>query len=223
MNRPWEDGIEPELTYWKTWILSEGGRWSDDYMFRTDPNALLQDKISGYLDGFCGERLNILDVGAGPMTIIGKKWKRASVDITAVDALAEHYEKLPYPEGLPLVKTIKCDSERLSDLFSADTFDVAYARNTLDHGYDPLTAIKQMIFVTKPNGIIILDHFADEATKENWQGFHQWNFSVENSDVVIKGRTEIFHVLSELNYIVELVHISPDGAPVVFCVMQKSC
>jgi SAM-dependent methyltransferase len=217
----WSTGIHYEIEYWKAWLSTCGGEWPGDYRFRTDPNSRLQDTITDHLFDFSGDTLKIIDVGAGPMTILGKNWQRAKVEITAVDALADLYDSLPFPENMPLIKALKCDSERLTELFSQNSFDVAYARNTLDHGYDPALAIQQMLQITKPGGSIILDHFANEAIKEKWAGFHQWNFSIENGDVIISGRVSRVALSSLIDGRGRFSDISPDRSEAVFCVIKK--
>lgn len=154
MNKEqWSNGIKNEFDFWAKWLETKGREWPDDYLFRIDPDAELQAEIAGLLADISGIP-KILDVGAGPMTKLGKKMKGVAIDLTAVDALADIYGELNYPTGLPLVRTQKCDSEKLSEKFSANSFDLVNATNTLDHSYDPITAIKEMIKVT--NRAVIL-------------------------------------------------------------------
>jgi SAM-dependent methyltransferase len=72
---------------------------------------------------------------------------------------------------VPPVRTRRCDSERLLDMFEPDSFDVAYASNTLDHSYDPLRAIRQMIAVVRPGGIVLLQHFPNPKLRPVGWGF----------------------------------------------------
>jgi ubiquinone/menaquinone biosynthesis C-methylase UbiE len=163
----------------------------------------------------------ILDIGAGPMTVLGKKMNGMPLDITAVDALADKYSNLNFPNGLPLIKTQQCESERLTSMFQANTFYLTYAQNTLDHSYDPIVAIREMIAVTKPGGIIATAHAANEAIKENWEGFHQWNFHVDGRDFKVSNRTSTFSVSQAIEGLAKIVDLSPDHADYVGCVMRK--
>ncbi len=43
---------------------------------------------------------------------------------------------------MPPVCTWACDSEELTTRFERDYFDVVYARNTLDHSYEPIAAMR---------------------------------------------------------------------------------
>jgi SAM-dependent methyltransferase len=217
----WSRGIESELAFWKRWLETKGLSWPGDYAWRTNPNAELQRSITSHLGGFSGGPLRVLDVGAGPMTTVGKKFLGAPIELTAVDALADAYDQLDFPPGLPLVRTQKCDNELLSVTFDPDSFDVVFARNTLDHGYDPVLAIKEMIKVAKPGGLIVTEHLANEALAEKWQGFHQWNFHVVDADFKIADH-EKTHSLSEvIAGLASIIELSPNNAPVVKCTLRK--
>ncbi len=85
---------------------------------------------------------------------------------------------------MPPVRTRRCDTERLDELFAPDTFDLVHARNTLDHGYDPVRALEQMATVTVPGGVIVLHHHRDVAALEAYKGLHQWNLRIDGGSYV---------------------------------------
>lgn len=63
----WQKGVPSELAFWKNWVRSKGDRWPQDYEFRMDPQAPLQEHVALWLPR--GARTaRILDVGAGPAT-----------------------------------------------------------------------------------------------------------------------------------------------------------
>jgi hypothetical protein len=81
-------------------------------------------------------------------------------------------------------------AEEIAGTFGPDRFDLAYARNSVDHTCDPEKAVVGMIEVVKPGCYVLLEHAVDEAEKEDYEGFHQWNFSVSpTGDFVIRGRS----------------------------------
>jgi SAM-dependent methyltransferase len=181
----WEGGIGEELTFWDRWFATSGGQWPDDYRLRLDPATPLQETFVKRLDP-SRRQVAILDVGAGPLTIVGKRWPDHVVAITAVDALAHEYRALYERFRVrPPVPTTYCHSEKLSERFRHDTFDLAYARNTLDHSYDPLRAIREMVHVVKPGGIVLLEHFPNEAETERYSGLHQWNFDEAGGECIV--------------------------------------
>ncbi len=222
MNRDeWSAGTNSEIGFWKLWIETRGAQWPADYEYRVDPNAELQYEIAQHIEGLEGATPKVLDVGAGPMTIVGKRFRGVAINLTAVDALADQYDSLPFAPGLPLVRTLKCDSEALSETFGENVFDVVYARNTLDHGYDPVRAIREMLKVARPGGKVITAHLTNEAIAENWAGFHQWNFYVEDAKFMIANRTTT-HVLADaIASLGTIVSLSPPGDAMVNCVIEK--
>jgi SAM-dependent methyltransferase len=182
----WNRGIGEEIAFWRDLLDSAGSQWAKDYENRLDPKAPLADYVTRYIRAPKGATVRILDVGAGPLTSLGKCHPDYSIEITAVDALAEEYDSLLSAAGIiPLVRTLKCHSEHLTDMFQPASFAISHASNTLDHSYDPLRAIRQMAQVTEQGGVLILDHFRNEAEHEGYAGFHQWNFAPTEGDLLI--------------------------------------
>ncbi len=222
MNREeWAAGKSPEIEFWSRWLETKGGQWPDDYAFRTAPNAELQAEIAQHIQDFPHKTLKVLDVGAGPMTVVGKRFRGAAIDLTAVDALADQYDALDFPSGLPLVRTQQCESEALSRKFGVDVFDVVYARNTLDHGYDPVEAIREMLKVARSGGKVIAVHFSNEATAANWAGFHQWNFYVDADGFKIANRSSTFSLADAVSSLGRVVFLSPPGQTMANFVISK--
>jgi SAM-dependent methyltransferase len=181
----WAGALDEELDFWRDWMRTKGSSWPEDFRFRLDPESLIQDSITTHLDGI-GSRVRMLDVGAGPLTFVGKRWPDHDFELSAVDALADRYDMLLEEYDLdPPVRTRRCESERLLDLFAPGGFDVAYALNTLDHSYEPLTAIRQMVEIVRPGGKVLLQHHPNEAENEAYSGLHQWNFDWVDGDGVL--------------------------------------
>ena len=181
----WAGAVDEEITFWRKWFATKGGPWPQDFKFRFDPESSLQESVAKHLTDV-GPSVRLLDVGSGPLTMIGKRWPGHDLEITPVDALADQYDALLAEFSLtPPVRTRKCDTEHLSDEFAPDTFDVAYCRNALDHHYQPLDAIHQMVTVVKPGGTVLLQHSVNEAEREAYSGMHQWNFDWRDGDCVI--------------------------------------
>ncbi|MGK0273339.1 MAG: ubiquinone/menaquinone biosynthesis C-methylase UbiE [Cocleimonas sp.] len=181
----WESGIENELIYWDKWFDSKGGKWPEDYNQRLDLNSLLQDHVIDCIDANKTD-VRILDVGAGPLTILGKNWPGHNLDIVASDALSDRYDTILAQYKIsPPIRTKLCRSEELSQCFDHNSFDFSYARNTLDHGLNPLTAILEMIKVVKSGHNIMIEHFLNEGATGNYIGLHQWNFEIRDNDLVI--------------------------------------
>ncbi|GEM_PF-3505572 len=180
MKITWNKSITSELIFWEQWMCTSGLQWKEGFQDRIDPHSSLQSPLCDYVP-LCGKNAKILDVGAGPLTFINKNLPEYPFQIFPVDALARYYDVLLRKYGIePLVRTEYCHGEFLYKKFEANYFDIVYSRNALDHTYDPLRCIKNMILVTKKNGFVVIEVFENEGTVENWTGLHQWNFYTKN-------------------------------------------
>ena len=123
MNKAeWEQGVWHETWFWQTWVDSQGSQWPEEYAKRIDPTLPLQGGLRECLDARQAE-FDILDVGAGPLTWVGKVWEGHLVRITAVDPLATRYsEMLEKAHVTPLVRTQPGEVEALADIFAPGSF-----------------------------------------------------------------------------------------------------
>ena len=182
----WQASIDGEVRFWEDWLATKGGRWPGDYETRLDPDLPLQPELADLIQADPGTTVRLLDVGAGPLTFLGRTSDRWTLEISAVDALGEQYDTILAAAGIvaPL-RTQTCESERLTNLFSADAFDLVAARNTLDHSYDPIRAIEEMVTVARPGAALVLVHHRNTAEDEKYHGMHQWNFEVANHTLTV--------------------------------------
>jgi SAM-dependent methyltransferase len=185
----WSKEVGHEATFWRDWIATHAFGDEQDFAYRLDPDAILNEAlIAERLDRFDDE-VAILDVGAGPLTTLGKQYPGKSLKIRAVDPLADQYDAILAEAGLePPVRTEPGDGERLLDLFPAESFDIAYAANALDHSYDPMQAVESMVALVRPGGFVALRHHRNEANQKSYLGLHQWNFDSRDGRFVIWNR-----------------------------------
>jgi ubiquinone/menaquinone biosynthesis C-methylase UbiE len=177
-----EEALRLETAYWDL-VVSGKFRLPDrtDFFYRKVRNEVyLADYLSKYLKR---PHTSILDVGAGPHTIIGKpRSTDITIDVTAVDPLAHEYDKiLAQHDIIPRIRTIYGDAEKLSEQFGENVFDFVYSRNAIDHAENPRSAIVEMVKVCKPAGWVMFEGNTNEAVSENYKQLHQWNFmTVDN-------------------------------------------
>ena len=50
-------------------------------------------------------------------------------------------------------------------------------RNALDHCFDPIFGLYQLLYICRIGGKVVLLHDENEAEHANYDGFHQWNLS----------------------------------------------
>ena len=183
-------GILLEIRFWRKWFKTHGFLWPEEYKLRLDPTTPLDPALMPYLAGL-DDPIQILDVGAGPLTALGKVWEGHHLQITAVDPLAHYYQWIMDSYRInPPVRTQKLAGEELSTRFPAGHFDFVFSRNAIDHSVDPLLCIQEMIKVAKVGKTTLLIHQENEGVKEKYVGLHHWNFTVENGDFIIKDNAD---------------------------------
>ena len=175
----WASQQGEELDFW-TQVLDannfDPALYPETRFLRTLPDLRLQHYLTDRINAVPGAPVRILDVGAGPLTCLGKKWPGHQVDIVAVDPNAAEYDRILRQVGIePLCRTIFGFAEQLLDVVESSSFDLAHARNCLDHAKDPLAAIRQMILAVKPGCRVFLNHKSREGQNQAYAGPHQWN------------------------------------------------
>ena len=181
--------LKGEVQFWRNWLSTKGMYWPDDFHARFDPDRRLDGHLAPFVDRVDGDFVRILDVGAGPLTKLGKTHPSKRLVITATDLLATDYDRLLAELGLvPPVRTIHADAEQLVAQFGRDAFDIVHAQNCIDHTADPARAIEEMVAVARPGGYVVLFHAENEGQREQYNQLHQWNFTCEAAAFVIRDR-----------------------------------
>ena len=181
-------GLPHELAFWSDWFELRGGpRWEQDYRRRLEPAPLIDDPlVTERLDELAATDVKVIDVGAGPISRLGNRYPGKRIDLVAADPLADDYDQLLRRFGVePYVRTVKAHGERLLERFTTGSFDIAYAVNSLDHSYDPLLIVRNMVALVHPEGAVLLRHTRNEAEHRRFSGPHQWNFDVVEGEVLI--------------------------------------
>jgi SAM-dependent methyltransferase len=217
----WDRAISYEANFWEDWLATKAFGDVEQFDKRLDPAAPLEDPlVTRRLDELADETITILDVGAGPLTSLGKTYPGKRLQIVPVDALAEEYDRLLAAANVtPPLRTLPCHAERLVEMFDASSFHIAYASNALDHSYDPVTAIKNMLRVVRPGGFVLLAHRRNEAESKSYLGLHQWNFENRDGRFVIWNRSGAHDVTDLLEHEADVHCRDEDGS--VECVIAK--
>ena len=205
-------GLEAEKRFWRQILSTRSGAIPPGLMYRLDPQAeLTEPLIVDRLSLLPGE-MSILDVGAGPLTDLGKRLPGRTVEIVAVDPLADVYRELLSDAGLVApVPTLRCAGEELRDRFDEGRFDVVYARNAVDHAVNPLLVIENMLAVAKVGGFVALRHRPREGERRKYTLLHQWNVDLAHSDLVLSNRRTRVNVTERLAGRARVATFSEEG------------
>lgn len=201
----WKIARLSESKFWESWVKNIPKQDPDFFQSQISPDKALFPFLHELINTDDGEIVKIIDVGAGPISVLGDKWEGRSVQITAVDPLANEYNKALKNNGIkPHIVTQYAEAERLSNFYQDNSFDLAYASNSIDHCYDPVKAIEEMLKLIKPGAYLYMQHYINEAENENYAGMHQWNFNLEANDFIISNLRKRININSHLKGIAEI-------------------
>ena len=209
--------ISHELNFWDYILESKGGEWPGDFQRRMDPDSQVDDFMRDKLP----KSAQVLDVGAGPLTTVGKRRGEDRITITAVDPLARDYDRLLRKHGIvPPVKTILGFGEGLYEQFGSNRFDLVNAQNSVDHSDNPMQVILEMIAVTKPGGWVTLLHHRNEGERQGYRGMHSWNFNMVGDDLMLWKNGHVHNVTYKVKHVADCkVSIMDDD--LVFAEIRK--
>jgi SAM-dependent methyltransferase len=186
----WRWRLPTEVGHWDIWLRTRGMSDPGDFARRIAPDEPLQEHLKKLLPQSNGRPYRILDVGAGPLTTVGKVCDGSKIDLLAIDPLASVYDMLLDKNGItPPVRTKYGEAEKIAEMYTDGSFDLVHAANSLDHAHDPVAAIKAAARVVRPGGHVFLEHILNEGAREGYGGLHQWNFGVEDNSFTIASST----------------------------------
>ena len=169
-------------------MASEGLSWPEDYRMRLSADAPVQEHIAAVIDRLPQDKIDILDVGAGPITAIGKVHRSKQISVTATDVLAPEYNAMLAEFGVDApVRTLHAEAEALRAYLGDRQFDIVHAQNSLDHVADPFAALEEMFALTRDGGFIILLHEENEGSNELYHALHKWDFADTAGHFTIAG------------------------------------
>jgi SAM-dependent methyltransferase len=182
----WRWRLPTEVGHWDIWLRTGGMSDPGDFARRIAPDQPLQEHLKKLLPQSNGRPYRILDIGAGPLTTVGKVCDGCRIDLLPIDPLASVYDMLLEKNGItPPVRTKFGEAEQVAEMYADGSFDLVHAANSLDHSHDPVAAIKAAARVVRPGGHVFLEHILNEGDREGYGGLHQWNFGVEGDSFTI--------------------------------------
>lgn len=191
----WERALGDELGYWQ-WSLEQG-----HFRDRLDRNQPLQPELAELLERCVrgSDEALLIDVGSGPLTTVGSQWTRP-LRVMAIDPLADQYNVLMDELGVvPPVRPVKGSAENLLRTVAEASAHLLVMNNALDHSFQPLRCVMNLVAAAKPGCFIYLNHFANEAERERYQGLHQWNIFRRGDDTIVSSTTEEHSLMTVLD------------------------
>lgn len=206
--KAWFAGIPSEINFWSKYIF-----YNKDTLFK--------EKDFEFEEFINAKNTKFLDVGSGPSSCVGTRTRKTNLKFFAVDPLAHIYELIKKENNLntiinPTFAMVEC----LNEKFTENEFDIVHMRNALDHSFNPIYGILQMLYVVNIGGKVILRHIENEALAQNYQGFHQWNLCATENDYII-WRQNIKIKLSEFLNSIADVEIQEEENNIIRVILTK--
>lgn len=175
----WISGIPYEVAFWESYYRNKKRR-ADLFSWSGFGHPCRLDCFD--IDSFI-EKQNItarpviIDVGSALSYAMGTVINGRDTEIEYVDPLAPFYNRIldRYNISRPYIKFGMV--ENLSLFYNKGSVTFIHIRNALDHCCDPFEGIIQSLAVLKEGGILYLNHFINEAQREGYRGFHQFNIN----------------------------------------------
>ncbi len=189
----WLRGLKSEIEFWDKLL---GGKTV--YSKRV-PQAANPHKRFELMDDLPNDKdkIKFADIGSGAFSRCGLIAEGMQLDILAIDPLADIYQNLKIKYNCENGVKMKTGLvEFLNKQFLQNTFDMVHMSNALDHCFDPILGIYQLLYICKVGGQVILRHHENEAEAESYAGLHQWNLSTQNeeNEFIIWNKKEEYHI-----------------------------
>lgn len=194
----WLKGIPYEIKFWSSFYnhrksLEQLYSWSDYGKECRLDNFDVQDFISR-----CGERPVMLDVGCAMSYVLGTKFDNPGAELHLIDPLARFYNRILDESKIDRQRLREGMIELLSTIYAPGSVDLVHVRNALDHCANPLLGIMEGLQVLRRGGVLYLHHHINEAVRESYNGFHQYNIDCVDGRLVIWNREQSIDVAREL-------------------------
>lgn len=182
----WLENLSDELGFWWKWLTDD--TFEPHRKDRMDSCQELQQHLRELLPPD-QTVYAVLDVGSGPVSGVGALIPGKIVNLYLVDALAIEYNKMLNRLGVKTaIRPIQLEGEKLTSVFPEDYFDLVVCMNALDHTYDPMQVIREIMTVCKPGCWAFLGHHNNVGVIENYAGLHQWNLDHQDGRFIVWNR-----------------------------------
>jgi SAM-dependent methyltransferase len=179
-----EGGVASELRFWNEYLAARPPcAASPELRARVFPPALRDCLRDLRQDG--APALRVLELGSGPVSLLGAGVENGWFELVAVDPLATEYAAMMQRHGLAYpVRPVAGQGEALLDVVAQDSFDIAYSGNAIDHAASPFDCVRNLARAVRPGGRIVLEGFCHEGTNAGWEGLHQHDLAAEDGHLV---------------------------------------
>lgn len=212
----WLGGIPYEVSFWESYYDNKKRRKElFEWSCYDKPFDLENFDIHKYIHNLNIDNPQVIDVGCSLSYVLGNIIDGKMRSILYVDPLASFYNQILDRQKLSLPRIVFGMIETLSLSFMKDSVDFIHVRNALDHSFNPLLGIINCLQILKLGGILYLNHHPNEAEKENYRGFHQYNIIDESDNLIIWNKESSLNISQYLKGICSIEVSRSDSGNVV--------
>lgn len=176
----WLEGLYDEIDFWRDYMEGEEWKKSPNFSKTVSPNRRfeLEDDLPLKYEG---RNYYFADIGSGPFSRCGVITDKVNLHAISIDPLAYPYKILKKKNNFDNKIRLQTGFVELLDYyFEENSFDMVHMSNSLDHCFDAVFGIWQLLYICKIGGQVILRHAENEAENADYNGLHQWNLSLHN-------------------------------------------
>ena len=214
----WVNGIPYEIAFWEG-IFSNKKRIESLFNYSRYNKEIELTNFDVNL--FLSQKENpaVVDAGCGMSFCNGDKLNGKQLNVCYIDPLAPFFNKIIEKKKIDLPKITFGFIEYLS-AFVPLKASLIIVQNALDHSINPLKGIIECIESLEIGGVLYLRHFRNEAETENYRGFHQYNISLENDDIIIRNKETKTNINSFIKAYTE-IETSTCGNEIIAVITKK--
>lgn len=222
----WMKGILYEVAFWnatykrkasREWILNDAKLNHEIELHNFDAAAFLRERM------LVEENPLVLDIGCGMTYFTGNLLGGKPINMQFVDPLAHFYNDILEKYKVTKAPRITFGMmEYLSAFYPEKDVSLAIIQNALDHSENPIKGIIQSLAVLKPGGILYLKHYPNEAEKEQYRGFHQFNITIEDGCYIIWNKDNRVNVNELVKDFAEVEVSTYDNPDEIIAVIRKT-
>lgn len=187
--RRWLTGIPYEVAFWRSYYADRKRRRELMEWSQYDRECTLDDfDIAAFIAACPNPEPVIVDLGCAMSYAFGNIIGGIPRRVLYIDPLAPFYNRILSRYHIERPAITFGMAEYLSATNASLRADFIHIRNALDHCADPMFGILQALASLRVGGILYLNHFDNEALREAYRGFHQYNITEEDGKLLIWDR-----------------------------------
>ena len=222
----WMKGILYEVAFWKAiykrkasreWLLNDSKLNHEIQLHNFDAANFLREQKEANEDAPL-----VLDIGCGMSYFTGNLLDGKPINIQFIDPLAHFYNDILKHEKANAPAITFGMMEYLSAFYPEKNVSLAIIQNALDHSEKPMKGIIEALNVLKIGGVLYLKHYPDEAEKEQYRGFHQFNINIENGSYIIWDKQKKLNINDAVKGFATIEVSTYDNPAEVIAVIKKT-